>query len=529
MTCTSEASGLVPWSAQLRWQAQRWGDALAVDDTRGQTLTHAQLSQRAHAWAQHLVSAGVQPGDPIATLLPNGLSAVWASLGLRLHGACEVTLGWVYTDEELLWAKTLGGVQRVLTTPDQRERMQALGFEVWCDDAVSAADHGQVMPPIPASIRSRIMFTSGTTGKPKAVVYDHGRRWLGELQQLAHWDFKPGPGDAVLLMTPYIHGSGLLASAWMSQGGLAVVAQGADGPRVLPWLTGERNQPGQRLRAVFAPPTVLAKLHQELDRSGAAAVAPVEVIFTGTQPLTPGLHALTQGRWGDVIRITYGKTECINPITVLPPHAVAAGLAEGQRLGGACVGWPALGVEIRLGPPDGQISEARPEQEVWLRAAHMSNGLIDAQGWRDHECQGWHATGDLGAWDDQGRLHLVGRMADVMKTGGYKVNPDEIEATLSGMPECPVVAITSVPSEYWGEVLVVVAEQPMPAWVEAVKARVASLSSHKRPRLFVALNAFDRNAQGKVSRRRLREQVLAAHTFTDGPHPALAPWAGSTP
>jgi acyl-CoA synthetase (AMP-forming)/AMP-acid ligase II len=160
------------------------------------------------------------------------------------------------------------------------------------------------------------------------------------------------------------------------------------------------------------------------------------------------------------------------------------------------------------------------EGEVWLRARHMSNGFIDAEGYHPHP-GGWHATGDLGHVDERGRLWLSGRVADVMKTGSYRVNPDEIESCLGGLDDCGHVCIASLPSDYWGEVIVAVAEDAAGDWAAQARARVAGLSRHKHPRAYVSVAALPRNAQGKVSRKAVRELVLATHDFTDGPYPTL--------
>jgi acyl-CoA synthetase (AMP-forming)/AMP-acid ligase II len=159
--------------------------------------------------------------------------------------------------------------------------------------------------------------------------------------------------------------------------------------------------------------------------------------------------------------------------------------------------------------------------QVWLRTRHMCDELVGPDGSIAHE-DGWHATGDLGCIDERGRLVLLGRVADVIKTGGYRVNPDEIETLLAGLPECGAVGVAGLPSEYWGEIIVAVAEHAEPGWEDAVRVRVAALSKHKQPRLFVSLPALPRNAQGKINRREVVRHVLANHRLDDGAHPALS-------
>ena len=129
----------------------------------------------------------------------------------------------------------------------------------------------------------------------------------------------------------------------------------------------------------------------------------------------------------------------------------------------------------------------------------------------------------IGAFDERGRLLLLGRVADVIKTGGYRVNPDEIEALLTALPGCGAVCVAGLPSEYWGEIVMAVAEGASDGWQEQVMERVTTLSRHKHPRLLLSALALPRNAQGKISRRELVRLVLATHQLADGPHPVLSP------
>lgn len=513
----------VPWSGELRTLAARYGERSAVRDQSGAVLSYADLCARAHALAARLQAAGVNPGDAVATLLPNSLEAVWVSAGVTLSGAAETPLSWGYTADEIAWSRQLAGFCIALTRRERAGALHALGIETIAIEDLGAADPGAMLAAVPAGARGRILFSSGTTGKPKGLVYSHGRRWLGEQLQKAALPFAPAPGSRILLMTPYIHGASLLARAWYDHGGEVLLHDGVDPARVRGLLeTGE-------LEALFAPPTVLAKLAAAY---GTAHFSGLRCVFTGTAPLTPALYAQACALFGPVVRITYGKTECVNPITVLGPAETHAHFTSEPQAAGCCLGWASAGVEIEIRAGEGEDQgEAQAggvggevEGEVWLRARHMCDGYLDAGGYRPHP-GGWHRTGDLGRLDQRGRLWLTGRVADVIKTGGYRVNPDEIETCLSGLGACGAVCVASLPSDYWGEVIVAVAESASGNWSTEAQARVAGLSRYKHPRAYVSVTALPRNAQGKVSRRAVRELVLASHDFTDGPYPALSPRA----
>ena len=366
------------------------------------------------------------------------------------------------------------------------------------------------LPPVPASAYGRISFTSGTTGKPKAIVTTHGARWVGNLLQRASFAEMPGPDSKILLMTPFVHGAGILTMAFHDRGASAVLLDGVHVPTVLRLLD------QADIDFIFAPPTVLAKLCNALE---GRTVPGIRTIFCGTAPLLPSLYAKARAIFGPVIRVTYGKSEINNPIASLSPAETDAYYAEPDRGDGVCVGYAGTGVEIEISDEDGKRLPSGETGEVHLRGRHMSIGHIDTNGFQPLPPDGFHATGDLGRFDSRGRLHLVGRLADVIKSGGYKVHPDEIERALA--PTAPTVAVLSLPSEYWGEIIVAVGETGDGSWPERARAALGDLARHKHPRAFLCMDELPRNAQGKVMRRLIRDAVLTEYTLTDGPYPKL--------
>jgi O-succinylbenzoic acid--CoA ligase len=266
---------------------------------------------------------------------------------------------------------------------------------------------------------------------------------------------------------------------------------------------------------VFAPPTVLVKL---VDAFAGRRFPRVRLVFCGTSVLTPALYEKARAMFGPVVRITYGKSEIVNPIAVLPPEECDQ-YYRGEPMEGACVGWAGPGVEIEIRQESGANCPAGESGEVHLRARHMLAGHIDAEGFHALPPDGYHATGDLGVIDTRGRLHLLGRTADVIKSGGYKIYPEEIERVLAEVT--PMVVVTTLPSEYWGEVIVAVAEQPHAGWETAARRAVEALAKYKWPRAYLGLDALPRNPQGKVPRGRVRAQILERYRLLDGPHPRL--------
>ncbi len=516
---------VISWSYSLNVLAARFGPHPAVMDHDEQALSFSQLNQYAHALAAYLVELGAQPGQAIASFLPNSIEAVWVSYGIRLTGGAETPLNPGYTLDEIKWCAALANFDFVVTDSTGQAALIGMGFKtINTDDLLerlAAANAGSVMPEVRSTQQGRILFTSGTTGKPKGVPYTHGARWAGEQLLKATLPFTPTPGSRLLLMTPFVHGASLLTYAWCDFGGTVLLHPGADPARIAPLLD------SGTVDAIFAPPTVLAKITAAFDGQ---VFQGVRCIFTGTQPLTQTLYLKTCKMFGANVRITYGKSECINPITVLSPEATHSYFTSEEPACGTCVGWPAPGVEIRIQAPDAAPEhlmrqengdEAQPDGEIYLRAPHMSSGLIDHTGFHPHAPDGWHQTGDLGYVDAQGRLVLSGRVADVIKTGGYRVNPDEIEAALAGNTLCTAICVTSIGSDYWGEIIIAVAQDAQAGWASRCEMLLEGMSRHKKPRQYISVQTLPRNPQGKINRRQVGKLIVDTHLLKDGPYPEL--------
>lgn len=500
----------INWAHDLKAAADAFADLPCVSDGVDE-LRFRDLAGLAGGLAHRLLAVGLAPGEPVATCLRNGLPAVWASAGVRLAGAAETPLNPAFTEAERRYCLELAGVRRVVTSRREAAFFAALGAAVIAVEDIVPAPF-VTLPPVPSAAWGRISFTSGTTGRPKAIVHTHGARWIANLLQRASFAAMPGPGSRVLLMTPFTHGAGLLAAAFLDHGAAVVLLDGVDPPAV------ERLLASGTIDHVFAPPTVLAKLAATFP---ARHFPGIRVVFCGTAPLTPTLYARARALFGPVVRITYGKSEVVNPIAVLPPAACEAYYRDESGGAGFCVGWPGTGVEIAIRGEDGGDLVTGEIGEIHLRAQHMLAGLIDGSGFHATPAGGWHETGDLGRIDARGRLHLVGRTADVIKSGGYKIHPEEIETALAGSAGGGAVAVTTMPSEYWGEVIVAVAEGAPADWPAHAAAAAATLAKFKRPRAYLVLDALPRNAQGKVPRGTVRERLLERYRLVDGAHPVL--------
>ena len=244
----------IPWSHDLKSVTDAYADLVCVSDGTKE-LTYRGLAERAAALAGLLRKAGTVPGEPVATCLRNGIPAVWASYGVKLLGAAETGLNPSLGSEERRRFVKLAGVRRVVTSRAEADLFRALGCEVIAVESVPEAGEPLLsFPPVPGEAWGRINFTSGTTGRSKAIVTSHARRWLAALLLRANLAYAPNPGSRILLMTPFPHGASILTFCFLDRGAAVTLLEGVDLVKVEAVLA--RNE----VDHIFAPPTVLAKL-----------------------------------------------------------------------------------------------------------------------------------------------------------------------------------------------------------------------------------------------------------------------------
>ena len=502
---------VVCWGSDYATLADRFGAQSAVIAAGG-TLSFDALVGRAATVAARLKAAGVRPGEPVATFLRNSREAVWAGYGVTLSGACETALNANLAPAEIQYCVQLAGVTHAVTTAAAAPLFRALGVSVHpVEDIAGAPDAIDRSWAAPDDAWGKILFTSGTTGRPRAIVYTHRRRWLGNVLQRAHLPFTPAPGSCILLMTPFTHGASLLTYAYLDHGASIYLMDGVQIEVVRDLL--ERRA----IDSLFAPPTVLAKL---VAAFAGRRFEGLRVIFTGTATLTPALYRAARAVFGPIVRVTYGKSEMINPITVLPPADTEAFFHANPESAAANLGWPAAGVEVAIRDEAGRTCAADAAGEIFLRSPHMLAGYIDAGGYHVLTDDDWHATGDIGRRAQSGELFLLGRAGDAIKTGGYKVYPQEVELALADADAANVVAV-GVPSDYWGQVIVAVAEGASEQWQSNAAAAAQTLTRFKQPRAYIVFDSLPRVGQDKVSRVKTVEAVLERYRLDDGPHPKL--------
>jgi acyl-CoA synthetase (AMP-forming)/AMP-acid ligase II len=329
-----------------------------------------------------------------------------------------------------------------------------------------------------------IFFTSGSTGRPKGVVISHRANWLRSFQGV----FRDLP-ERTVCMFPLFHMAAytLALAAWQTRGEICLVPS----PSADRLLAAVRERRATRLYCI---PAVWSRiLESEFSRGEVASLREVD---TGTSATPIELLRELKRRFpGTATRVYYGSTE-VGTAAVLPD-------ADALRKPGS-VGRPPPGAELRLGE-GGEICVRSP----WLADGYFELPEATADALRE----GWFRTGDQGQLDAEGYLSIVGRLRDVIRSGGETVAPAEVEAALADHPQVEELAVVGIPDERWGEVVcaVVVPRRGARPDLPALQAHCAPrLAGFKRPRRLELVDELPRTpATRQVQRALLVQQILA--------------------
>ena len=502
------------WAEEFLAIRDRYGKRIGIVDQDG-THTIAEVLDHAAGIADRLQNLGFGVGDYIATVFQNSALAAAASYAVSLIGATDVPINPVLSRGDIEHALRLTGA-KIILIDEKSPPLPVLSVPVEDVRQIERKPLSRLgWPEVDPDAPSRIVFTSGTTGPAKGAIHTHHSRWTGSILLRASLPFWPDSHNRVLLMTPFSHGSSLLTFAYLAQGASVHLIHGVDPDVVLPLLaTGDITE-------MFAPPTVLAKLTEAAGLPRYAEFKPkLTTILTGTAPLTQTVYRNAVNYFGDIIRVTYGKSEIFNPITILDPQDTAQAYAETESEG-LCVGWAASGVRIEIRDENGNVLPQGDIGKIYLHSAHMFTGYITHTGLNMLEPGEFHDTGDVGQIDGRGRLYLVARESDIMKSGGYKISPHEIEHILAHAVQGTEFVVLGYPSDYWGEIVTVVAQCPPADWQDILKTILPNMTSYKRPRLFVEIDDIPRNSIGKISRAQLREWISENFDLVEKPQPAF--------
>ena len=484
--------------------------ALSVDDT---TWTFRDLRARTDALSAHLTER-CPPGARVALLAHNRPEYVAAYYGVPRDGRILVPLNQRLHPRE--WADQIvrSGAELVIGEPALLDRLAAEGdLRAGRPSLVDLADLPWDAPATLPSATSAppgedevawLMFTSGTTGRPKGVRLTH-RSLLAGIGVSASG--RPVlPGDVFCTPFPLCHVAGYQVMLHHLFRRHAVVLRRFAAPD----LVAAARRHG--ITSLSLAPTMLEDLlaHLADDPEAAAALrGTLRVVSYGSAPMPVPLLRRAVDVLGCDFNQGFGMTELSGNATFLSPDDHRAAITTRPELA-ASAGRPAGGVEIAVLGTDGQRLPPDALGEIGVRGAQVTSGYWDdPDGTAGAFAGGWFRTGDAGRVDADGYLYLVDRLKDVIITGGENVSSREVEDVLRTVPGVAQVAVVGLPDPRWGQTVcaVIVPDGDPPREDELVAACRARLAGFKTPRRIEYADALPRTGTGKIRKSALRARL----------------------
>lgn len=497
---------------------------LAVRDSHRQ-LTFAQWHIRATRLANALLSQGLEKSDRVALLAYN--AAEWMELYAALAGAglVAVPLNFRLTPGEMAYIVQNSEARAVIAQQDLAEHIEAVRGELplvgsrcivfggalsrpgWLSYEALIESASQAPPAVvvkPADM-SALMYTSGTTGKPKGVVRSHEGSTLIALATALEMGFSAR--DTGLMVMPLCHANSLYFSHTFAHLGATVIVddrRGFDPQALLAMLAEQRITftslvPTHYIMMLDLPATVKAQYD----------VSRVDKLMISSAPARRETKLAIMAFFQNAkLHELYGSTEA-GWVTLLRPEE------QLEKLGSVGREWAGSG-PIRLLDADGQEVPDGAVGELFSRTAHSFDGY-----WKNPEKTAeayrgaWCSVGDMARRDEQGFIHLVDRKSNMIITGGENVYPSEVESVLATHPAVQDVAVVGLPHDKWGEAVhAVVVLRPGHRVGEADLLQWCRrrMAGYKRPQAVTVMHEADlpRTATGKIQHRRLRDQLLKA-------------------
>ncbi|MGZ5414368.1 MAG: class I adenylate-forming enzyme family protein [Aeromicrobium sp.] len=504
-------------SEYLRAAAQEHGDAVALIEQREdrRDLSWNEFDAAGDAVARGLSARGLVAGHRVAIAMSNRIELAVAYFGILRGGMVAVPMNPRSTTREI--GRMLGDSKARVVLCDEigvravREAARELGGvtvivhgakpasgETSFADFIAGATGTAPVAPQDAESLAVLLYTSGTSGKPRGAMLPH-RAIIANVAQVALLDPPAMTSeDLCLALLPLYHIYGLnsVLGQAVKQGARLFLVDGFDLGGLLDLIESEgvTNLP-------IAPPVIAAWAGRE-DLRG--KLAGVQRIISGAASLDADLAETFESSSGHFVEQGYGLTEASPVITTTLGSHRAPG--EGPKPGS--VGRPLPGIELRIVESSGKDAGPGDPAEVWVRGDNVFTGY-----WPDGadgpDDDGWYPTGDIGLLDDDGDLTLVDRLRELVIVSGFNVYPFEVEEVISEVAGVTQVAVVGVPDEETGEsVLVFVVPSDTAdesTLADTIRAHCEErLARFKVPKRVVIVQGLPYSATGKVAKGRLR-------------------------
>jgi cyclohexanecarboxylate-CoA ligase len=467
-----------------------------VDESR--RLPPAEVEAEVSLVAGRLVGRGVGLGSVVSWQLPNRVEAWLLYRACWRVGAIAAPVHHGAGDADVSACLSQVTPDLVIAEPGSPAglRPDAVDVDSFTTGAVDAIVGGRSPDPSALAV---VLFTSGSSGRPKAVLHTHrGLMYKARTMAVVHG---LGAGDAVLMPAPLAHISGLLNGVLVpGVAGMKTVLMGRWDPSVAVSLI-ER----EAITFMIGPPTFFVGL-MEAAAFSAERVASLRLVSSGGAGVTPAFVAGASQRLACRVKRTYGSTEA--------PTVTTSGAADPEDRARETDGRVTGAAELRIvSPSDGLVMAAGSPGEVWVRGPEVCSGYADpAMTEAAFTVEGWLRTGDLGVLDEAGWLTITGRITDVIIRGGENITAAEVEAALEAHPDVRQAVAVGYPDDRLGQR--VCAFVVAPAGFGLQECRVwmeeRGVTRFKWPERVVAVESLPLLAAGKVDRAALERRAAGS-------------------
>jgi acyl-CoA synthetase (AMP-forming)/AMP-acid ligase II len=465
--------------------AGQWpdADALAEDET---VLTHAQAAAAAARAARRLRARGVRPGDRIALAMPNGWRYAVAYYGVQLAGAVAVLVNTRFAPPEIEYVLADSGACYVVTDGELAPRVPPTCPHWDVEELVAPGPDDGEWPGLSRDGRdvANILYTSGTTGRPKGAMQTHGNLAFnaGTVASV----FGVTAADRTLVVAPLFHATGIVSQlvGFGAHGGACVFQ-----PRFQ--VTQMREALMTQRITFFAGVTAMIQLILADPAFDPADLPALRTVCFGGAPVAEAfLGTAAAALPGVTFANVWGLTEATSIVT--------CALGEEWEKRPWSVGRPVPGVEVAVAP-DGELCVRGPVVTAgyWHRPEATAETFTE---------DGWLHTGDVGRVDDEGYVQVLDRLKDMIIRGGENIYSLEVENVLAHHPAIAEVAVVGVPDPVFGERVraVAVLRPGKGLSLEALRAWAGPyLADYKQPAELVTVGDLPRNANGKIMKKQL--------------------------
>ena len=474
-------------------------DAAFIEGREGlSSYSYAQAWSRAAQVAHMLAARGVSPGDRVAVQTPKSSEALIVYLGCIRAGAVFVPLNPGATESELSYLLADASPAVVIADPTLAAARTSLPLMLIDSslgaNSLAAIDDQPTRPPLfvpTAHTLAAMVYTSGTTGRPKGAALSHANLTSNAIALASEWGFSSSDRLLHLLPIFHVHGVFVATNCTIAGGGSMVIAPRFEVDVVLDQLPS--------CTVMMGVPTFYTRLLAD-PRFGADTCRAARVIISGSAPLLASTHVEFEQRTGQVILERYGMSET-SMLTSNPLH--------GTRKPGT-VGPALRGVSVRVVHPDThQLQPVGEIGDIEVAGPNVFSGYWNRPELNATEftADGFFRTGDVGTIDADGYVTIVGREKDLIITGGLNVYPKEIEEAIDAQPGVAGSAVIGVPDADFGEAVVAVVVALDGVTLDVAGMREALrvvLAAYKVPKQIHVVDALPHNAMGKVEKSKLR-------------------------